>query len=124
MATPGESPAFQDQVTMLSDRLPSAGTVVRPLVIRSSVWFYASILTTLVGTTSTAQPPNLGEAKSQLTAYHDFGNYDRDLEAVAAQAAAYLSEHAAGTKKPAIVFDIDDTALSTWEAIVANDFGY
>jgi acid phosphatase len=84
----------------------------------------AWVLTSLLAATAAAQPPNLGEAKTALIAYHDFGAYERDLEAVTQQAAAYLTQHVAEAKKPAIVFDIDDTALSTWPTIVANDFGY
>jgi hypothetical protein len=86
--------------------------------------FSASALAALLAGPAAAQSPNLGDLKTQLTAYHDFGGYERDLEAVTAQAAAYLSKNAPRAKNPAIVFDIDDTALSTWEAIVANDFAY
>ena len=46
-----------------------------------------------------------------------------DLEAAAAPAIAWISERAPQVDRPAVVFDIDETALSNWEVIVADDFG-
>jgi predicted secreted acid phosphatase len=69
-------------------------------------------------------PPNLGELKSQLVGYQRSGDYDRDIVTVLGQARAYIDEHAGQTAKPAIVLDIDETALSNWPEILANDFGY
>jgi len=70
------------------------------------------------------QPPNLGELKSEALAYQQYGGYERDVASVAAQAQAYLDAHLANVKKPAIVLDIDETSLSNWEELKANDFGY
>jgi hypothetical protein len=83
-----------------------------------------SVLAALVAAIGSADVPNLGDLKSQLLAYHDFGAYERDLEAVDAQASSYLAERAHKVKKPALVLDIDETSLSNWEAIAANDFAY
>jgi predicted secreted acid phosphatase len=71
-----------------------------------------------------AQPPNIDELKQQLLAYQTSGDYERGLAAVAARARAYIEAHAAGVTKPALVLDIDETALSNWPRIVADDFGY
>jgi predicted secreted acid phosphatase len=70
-----------------------------------------------------AQPPNVGEAKIAATAYHTSGAYERDITAVTAEASAWLTERAPQVDRPALVLDIDDTALSNWEVIVADDFG-
>ena len=70
-----------------------------------------------------AQPPNVGEAKQAAPAYHDSGAYARDLASVAAQAGAWLAERAPHVGRPALVLDIDDTALTNWEVIKADDFG-
>jgi hypothetical protein len=43
--------------------------------------------------------------------------------APAAPAIAWITEEAPRVDRPAVVFDIDDTALSNWEVIKANDFG-
>jgi acid phosphatase len=70
-----------------------------------------------------AEPANIGDLKSEAVAYHDSGAYLTDLQLVTAPAIAWISEEAPRVDRPAVVFDIDETALSNWEAIRANDFG-
>jgi hypothetical protein len=41
-----------------------------------------------------------------------------------AEAHAYLSRHAAGTARVAIVLDVDETALSNLPWLRANDYGW
>ena len=66
----------------------------------------------------------MGDAKRAASAYHDGGAYARDLlAAVAAAAGAWLARRAPEVGRPALVLDIDDTALSNWEVIRADDFG-
>jgi len=72
----------------------------------------------------TGQPPNLGELKTEILVYHRSGAYDHDLAAVAAAARAYVERRAAAAVRPALVLDIDETSLTNWPEIVANDFGY
>jgi acid phosphatase len=72
----------------------------------------------------TSQPPNLGDLKQQILEYQKSGAYDRDLAAVAAAAQAYVEERAGAVKNPALVLDIDETSLSNWPQLVANNFGY
>ncbi|MDB5365957.1 MAG: acid phosphatase [Rhodospirillales bacterium] len=67
---------------------------------------------------------NVGQVKLAARAYHDDGRYDAAFAKVAAEATSYLEQRAPRVTRPAIVFDIDDTALTTWPAIRANDFGY
>lgn len=69
------------------------------------------------------EPPNIGDAKRAAINYHDSGAYDRDLRTVTAGAGNWLLERARQVNRPAMVLDIDDTALSNWSVIVANDFG-
>jgi hypothetical protein len=78
-----------------------------------------------MGTTSgSSQPINIGELSNQLTFYHDFGSYDRDLWAVVKPAEDYLRQRASQVKMPALVLDIDETALSNWPKLLANEFAY
>jgi len=70
------------------------------------------------------EPANVGDAKTAATEYHDSGQYQRDLAEVAAQAISWIGAEVPETARPAVVFDIDETALSNWEVIKANDFGY
>jgi predicted secreted acid phosphatase len=68
--------------------------------------------------------PNLGEYKIELTRYEESGRYEHDIAAAVAPAAAYLSQQAKRGGKLAIVLDIDETALSNWPVIKADDFGF
>lgn len=70
-----------------------------------------------------AQPTNVGEAKIAATKYHESGAYERDITAVTAEASAWIAERATQVDRPALVLDIDDTSLTNWEVIVADDFG-
>ena len=72
----------------------------------------------------TSQPPNLGDLKQQIREYQRSGAYDRDLAKVAAAARAYVEQRAGEVSKPALVLDIDETSLSNWPQLEANDFGY
>jgi predicted secreted acid phosphatase len=72
---------------------------------------------------TSSQPANVGDAKMKALAYHDSGAYDRDLAAIAAKANHWLTARVNATSRPAVVFDIDETALSNWEVILLDDFG-
>jgi predicted secreted acid phosphatase len=72
---------------------------------------------------SVTQPENVGDAKIRATQYHDSGEYERDLKSVGAQAVTWMTERASKVAKPALVLDIDETALSNWTVIQADDFG-
>jgi acid phosphatase len=69
------------------------------------------------------EPFNVGDLKQQIVEYKRSGAYDRDVAAVIQKARAYVDGHAPGVQKPAIVLDIDETSLSNWQQIQANDFG-
>jgi predicted secreted acid phosphatase len=73
--------------------------------------------------TSPSQPPNVGDAMLAAATYHDSGDYDRDLAAVAKRAEEWVSERAGSVARPALVLDIDETALSNWEVIKRDNFG-
>ena len=70
------------------------------------------------------QPLNLGELKLQFFDYKCFGDYDREVARVLAAAQAYVQQRAKEVKKPALVLDIDETSLSNWMNIKADDFGF
>lgn len=69
------------------------------------------------------QPANIGDLKFEAVHYYDSGAYQTDLQLAATPAIAWITEQAPRVDRPAVVFDIDETALSNWEAIKANDFG-
>jgi predicted secreted acid phosphatase len=72
------------------------------------------------------QPRNLADLKAELVYYKCSGAYDRDFKAVIDQAIAYVVDRAKNDaengKHLAIVLDIDETSLSNWKEIRANDF--
>jgi predicted secreted acid phosphatase len=80
------------------------------------------------------EPPNLGRLKTELRAYHDCsgsqGCYAADLNRETSEATAALDRLASANEasphpaKPAVVLDIDETALSNWEEIRQADFAY
>ena len=70
------------------------------------------------------QPLNLGELKLQVLRYACSGEHDRAIAEVLATARAYVVQRAGEVARPALVLDIDETSLSNWRGILANDFGY
>jgi hypothetical protein len=70
-----------------------------------------------------SRPLNVGDTKLAARVYHDSGAYDRDLAMVAARARQWLASRAAAVARPALVLDIDETALSNWEVLLLDDFG-
>lgn len=72
---------------------------------------------------ASAEPANVGDTKDEATAYYESGQYWTDLAVVAEQAIDQIAAQAPAVSRPAVVFDIDETALSNWEVIKANDFG-
>ena len=70
-----------------------------------------------------SEPPNVGDAKFAAIAYYKSGAYERDLAVVASRVSARLAERAPQVSRAALVLDIDDTVLSNWEVIMADDFG-
>lgn len=70
-----------------------------------------------------AEPANVGDLKIAAVEYYTSGAYWSDLSTAAAPAMAWINEQAPLVERPAVVFDIDETALSNWEVIQANDFG-
>jgi len=67
---------------------------------------------------------DIGRAKVAALEYQRSGAYLRDFAAVVAQARAHVEARAGAIAKPALVLDIDETSLSNWQQMVANDFGY
>jgi predicted secreted acid phosphatase len=69
------------------------------------------------------QPANIGDLKFAAIDYYNSGAYLTDLQIAAAPAIAWINDEAPRADRPAVVFDIDETALSNWEGLKANDFG-
>jgi acid phosphatase len=71
------------------------------------------------------EPENHTLVVERLMRYHDYGEYDREIQVVADSAREYLAavvKSAPKQDKLAAVFDIDETSLSNWEAMSACGF--
>jgi predicted secreted acid phosphatase len=66
---------------------------------------------------------NLDTIKDLLHDYHQ-KYYDMDLAAVFESAQRYVEQNADKVKKPALVLDIDETSLTNWPNLLADDFGF
>lgn len=64
--------------------------------------------------------PSIYDTQRQVEKYVDSGRYDRDVAKVVTAARAWLDKRVKTTSKPAIVLDIDETALSNWPAMRVN----
>ncbi len=80
----------------------------------------AACVTTSPAPPALPVPANLDVHKATLYRYYDSGRYDADVEALFADAAAYISGRSGQVRKPAIVLDIDETSLSNWPELQAN----
>ncbi len=85
--------------------------------------YVTTLLAAALAIAAAGQPANVGDARLAARKYHDSGAYDRDLESAATKAERWLERRAPAVTRPALVLDIDETALSNWEVILLDDFG-
>jgi acid phosphatase len=71
-------------------------------------------------TISSKHVPLLYEDRQQVERYVDSGAYDREITKILMPARRWLEKRARSATKPAIVLDIDETALSNWPAMRVN----
>jgi predicted secreted acid phosphatase len=73
-----------------------------------------------------APPPgtlNVGTIKDLLLDYHQ-QYYDIDVAAVFDSAQNFVEQNASRSKRPALVLDIDETSLTNWPNLLADNFGF
>jgi len=92
------------------------------LVYQCSAIAFAQSIATTGG--PPCKPVNLGLYKIELAKYEESGQYERDLIAAVQPAQAWLARQAKISGKLAMVLDIDETSLSNWPVIKADDFGF
>lgn len=99
--------------------------MVRPLVSISALLLSLSgtTLANVVTPPVNDEPANLSTSLNLLRSYHDSGQYLRDIASVDTKAEEFISSRSTG-RKLAIVLDVDETSLSNWDEMLANDFGY
>lgn len=91
-----------------------------------SIFFIFAFLLFVSNPVSAKEPENLHTLKQEVIFYHDSGEYAYDQEAVAERARDYLDtriNQIRNNQKLAIVFDIDETALSNYQHMLKLNFG-
>ena len=72
-----------------------------------------------------APPPplNIDKVKDLLLEYHQ-KYYDIDVAAVFDSAQKFIEQNAGKAKRPALVLDIDETSLTNWPNLLADNLGF
>ncbi len=91
--------------------------------------FVVPLLVLAVGCATTSKGPafaSLPDAKSQVAEYYEKGDYANDVTFIMRKATQYIQSVAKAKQyaKPAIVLDVDDTALDTYEYQKGMGFGH
>ena len=73
---------------------------------------------------SVPEPANLGILQDSVRAYIKSGAYERGIAEVIDSARGFVESHYTAVKKPAIVLDIDETALSNMRFEYRYNFGF
>lgn len=100
-------------------------TLLRIKVIRA----YLVILITAVTFSGlncapeTADLINIGVAKDEVISYHNSGKYDYDTRKAVDEAIEKFNDVQAG-QNAAVIFDVDETAISSYGFYTKWDFGY
>ena len=74
--------------------------------------------------TEAGEPSNLDGLKSELVYYQCSGEYAQEFDRVINDAISYIIQRSKNDTMLALVLDIDETSLSNWPEIKANDFGF
>jgi predicted secreted acid phosphatase len=68
--------------------------------------------------------PNLHDVEVAIVSYYQSGRHDADVAKVVRALQSTVDSERRSVTKPAVVFDIDDTALSTFPYELAHDFSF
>ncbi|PWU10458.1 MAG: acid phosphatase [Verrucomicrobia bacterium] len=97
------------------------GTKMR--LMCSTLWRFSFFCLFGILLSGCSSPDNLYFHKQALIRYHDSGPYKTQVQRVAAHAISYIRKRAAsGERNLAVVLDVDDTAISTWDRLIRDDF--
>lgn len=93
------------------------------------VWIFlmAMVLAAGCGRGAGREPVNLAVRKAEMVRYYDSGGYARELAGVAGEASQWIEARAAkraAGERLAVIFDVDETAISNWENMMRDDFSY
>jgi len=89
----------------------------------STTLYFFLVMTACTSTESNYQITNLAEAKKAVQDYYESGKYDRECSKIINDAIERLNKVMVSDKS-AVVFDVDETALSNYEQTKSIGFGY
>jgi predicted secreted acid phosphatase len=98
-------------------------TVAALLLLLLATLLVAPAASSAAGTPAAGTPT--GDAVARIVAYHDSGAWARETTRVTARATAYLRDRLRAGADPSrltVVFDIDDTSLSTYDCMKQGGF--
>ncbi len=98
-------------------------------MMKKLIYLALPFLLLVAGCATTSKGPafaSLPDAKSQVAEYYENGTYMGDVTVIMRKATQYIQSVAKAKTfdKPAIVLDVDDTALSTYEYQKGMGFGH
>ena len=98
-------------------------------MMKKLFFFIVPLLLLAAGCATASKGPafaSLPDAKSQVAEYYEKGEYARDVTFIMRKATEYIQSVAKAKlyAKPAIVLDVDDTALDTYEYQKGMGFGH
>lgn len=85
--------------------------------------YYIIFLITLFLISCSTRPINLSISKKNIKEYYSTGKYDEELSAAIDKALKNL-EKIEVKNSYAVIFDVDETALSNFQYVIEYDFGY
>jgi acid phosphatase len=91
--------------------------------IRGFILLFLLVLTGCSSTAPALKIMNLGAAKNAVQGYYESGEFDRECSKIIDDAISHLNSEKV-TNRSAVVFDIDETALSNYEQTKSIGFGY
>ncbi|MEW6703066.1 MAG: HAD family acid phosphatase [Bacteroidota bacterium] len=92
-------------------------------ILKLGFFLAATAIFTRCSSEPTFQITNLGAAKNIVQSYYESGEYNRECAKVIDDAIRHIDEIKLNNKS-AVVFDIDETALSNYEHTKKIGFGY
>src|SRR5262245_52045073 len=91
-----------------------AATVAPPPVVAPPPPTAQALRSSGVDLASGTYIPNLATIKGEIVRYHDSGQWTATINKISEQARVRLDELIPSARRPALVLDVDDTALSTY----------
>ena len=92
--------------------MPALRTILATALLSAGLW--------PAGGTASAREPDAPASPADIVAYRTSGDWERDLASATARARRHLEGSVA--ERPALVLDVDDTSLSSYDCLARRGF--